>query len=273
MDYATLISTLLSSAGGLAGFATNQAAQAEAKRILEQARAEFGELAGRIPEIADLERIVAEAEMPSRSAFEDIGPEDAGLAAAQDESIRALGEWSRPGMTDAERAMMSRALGEIQRRNAADRQALVRSQGGIGSGQALAMGQAAQQGRAQQEADVALQANAQAQARALGALRDRYQMASSRSRDQYQRGANQAQARDAMAQANARFRLDKAGMIGNLRQQRFGNDYNVTRGKTGMAGDMGNFVLESGRSNAGAMAGGGAALGRGLYSWLEEDDK
>lgn len=272
MDYAALISMLMSQAGGLAGFATNQAAQAEARRILEEARAEFGDLAERIPGVTDLEAAMAGARLPTHSAMEDIAPERGALAQAQDESIAQLGEWSRPGMTDAERAMMSRAFGEIQRRNAADRAALVRSQGGIGSGQALAMGQAAQQARGQQESDIALQAQAQAQARALSALRDRYGFARQRSSDEYGRARDSAQAKDALAAANARFALDKAGRIADLRQQRFTNDYNVTRGKAGMAGDMGNFALQGGRATAGAQAGGAAAFGRGLYSWLDDDE-
>lgn len=265
-----LIAAGVGALGGIISTLIQNGAHGEARRVLEEAKRKYGGL--RVPELDDLEAMVAEAEMPSRSAFEDIAPEGGELAQAQDDSIRQLGEWTRPGMTDAERAMMSRALGEIQRRNAADRQALVRSQGGIGSGQALAMGQAAQQGRAQQESDVALQAQAQAQARALSALRDRYGFARQRSSDEYGRARDSAQAKDALAAANARFALDKAGRLGDLRQQGFTNRAHIAAGKTGQSGARADLELRSGAQQGQAYAGGGAALSRGLYSWLDDEE-
>ncbi len=264
-----IIAAAVAAIGGLISSAIQAGNMAEARRLLEEGKQRFGELA--LPEFDDLEKMVAEAEAPTRSAMLDIAPESGNLAAAQEGSIAQMGEWAKPGITDAERFMMSRSLGEIQRRNAADRASLenqARSAGGFGAGQTLALAQRAQSQNANQQADVALGAGAQAQARALAALRDRYSMAANRSRDVYGRGRDSAQATDALNQANARFSLTKAGLIGDMRQRGFENDYRRTAGMAGRDDRLAGQARDEGQMYGGAAAGMGEAGGRFAYDWL-----
>ncbi len=264
-----LIAAGVAAVGGVVSQLIQQGRYDDAQRKLAEARAKYAGLS--VPEFDDLEQQIQSAQMPTRSALEDVAPEDPRSAAAQQASIDAMGEFSRPGMTADERALMSRALGEIQRRNAADRASLAnaaRSAGGMGAGQTLAMGLQAQQARGQQESDVALQASAQAQQRALAALRDRYSMARSRGQDVYGRDRDRAQAVDALRASNARFALDKAGAVGDLRQRGYTNSLARLEGETGLARESGSIGVQQGQALGGAVAGGSAALGRGVYGWL-----
>ncbi len=272
MPWAALIAMVPSIVGAVSAGQASASQMAMAREILKRADEEFGALAKDIPEIADLEAAVSKAQMPERSAVEDIAPERGDLSAAQDESIAQLGEWAKPGVTDQERFMMSRALGEIQRRNAADRASLSREAGGLDSGQALAMAERAQSQNAQREGDLALGLNAQAQARALSALRDRYQAAQGRSSNLYGRDLERARAKDAIGEANARFAIDKAGALGALRQRRFANQYDIAAGRTGNAQARSNAEMAFGQQEAGRQAGTGAALTKATYSWLNDDD-
>ncbi len=263
MDWMTLAAAGIGALSSIVGGVMQQQGAAEARKVLEQAKELFG--AVNIPDLSDIEAMVSSAEFPDRTAFEDIAPEDPKLAAAQDASIEALGEWTRPEVTDAERAMYARALGEIQRRNASDRAALVRDTGGYGSGQALELGRRAQADRGALESDIALQGNAQAQARALQALRSRYQMASDRSSEQYRRGANLAQAKDALARINAGWQLDRANMLAGMRMKPTELELAKARGMAGLSESQAASTRDSANQLGGQIAGGGAAFGRGLY--------
>lgn len=267
-----IVGAAIAALGGLVAAAIQQGNAAEARRILEEGKARFGAL--ELPEFDDLEQMVTDAELGERSAMEDIAPEDAQGAGAQTSSLRQLGEWTRPGITAAEQAMMTRGLGEIQRRNRADRESLARGAGGLGAGQTLALAQRAQSENANQAADVALGTQAQAQARALSALRDRFSMGRQRSQDVYGRGRDLAQAKDAMREANARFSLQKTSMLGDLRQRAHTNAYNKTAGMAGQGAAVADMTSARGNQLAGTVAGGSAALGRGIgaaggYDWLD----
>ena len=80
-----------------------------------------------------------------------------------------------------------------------------------------------------------------------------------------------AQAKDALAAANARFSLDRANSIGNLRDSRFANKYRIAAGKTGQAGSMADLISSQGQASAGRAAGTGSAISRGMYSWLDDE--
>jgi hypothetical protein len=235
-----------------------------------------------------------EAEQLQASALENIktNPE---LAAMQMQALQSLKQRAEGGgLTPEDKMQMEQMVGQVAAQEKAQRSAIEQEmlrQGTADSGQSAVMKQMASQNAANQGRQQALQMGAQASQNRMAAAQNMASVASGMEQNQYQRGSDLANARDAIARANAANRqqvnqqnLAAQQAIANQRatirnqqemhnkglyQQDFQNKLSKSTGVAQAMGNQANMHAQQGAAQAQA----DAAMTQGLFGVAGEGVK
>lgn len=256
----------ISALSSLASFLIKKGQDDKAAQLLEDARKQYGDVG--IPDISELKAQLSGLDVPKESALEGV-KEDPRMAGYQESAVEQMGRYAQGGLQAEDRAALSEALTRVAQSNAQQRAALAQQAGGLSSGQALGLAQMAQGQSANASAQNALGIAGQANARALDALKSQYAMASQRSGQKWGMDRERAQAADEMRKANAAFGLNRARVQSDLLDDDYQRRLAKARGMISLAGGSAADMRQQGADLAGAVAGGGQALGSQLYQWMK----
>lgn len=241
-----LIAAGITAVGGLISSLISNGEHEKARRLLERAQAQFGDIA-----LPQLKEIVAEQLGPS--AFEQI-TQDPKLRQAEYDSLNSLKDMADSGgFTLEDKANLNRVQNQVARNESAGRGAIAEqfaARGQLGSGAQLAMSLANQQNAAQQAGESGLQVAADARKRAFEAIQARARQAAGMDEKDYNKQSNLASARDRIAAANANARTDASRYNNGIKQQQFGNQVALAQGKAGQAGQMADYISKGGDRTA-----------------------
>lgn len=170
--------------------------------------------------LRDLQNLNVEADNSSLGSYNA----DPALRTAQLAAVQELARRGREGgMTLEDRVAYSQAADQTAQRARGAREAVMQNmaaRGMSGSGSELAAQLANEQGAAQANATAGAQAASDSRTRALQALVQGGQMAGSTRGQDFTEASGKAQAQDSINKFNASQRLQRGGMVANVR---FGN--------------------------------------------------
>lgn len=235
-----------------------QGRENEARALMDEAQRQVDAVA-----LPEFQKAVVEQIGPT--AFETITVDPA-LRQAQLGALTKLGQIAEEGgMTLADKAALNRITGQLSRRDAAARQAIMENmaaRGTLGSGAELAQRLSAQQESSQLASERGLDVAAQAQQRALNAIMQRGQLGGSIRAQEYAEAANRAQAQDAIARYNAEARQRAQAYNLGIPLAKYQTEMERAKARAGIrAGNIqGEYAAGQGIRAAGA--GYGAAAGK-----------
>ena len=231
------IGPAIQAGGAVLGELTAGGKEADARRMLEEALANFRGL-----EVPVLEELIAEQLGPSAMEGVQADPE---AEAVQRAALAMLAEYTNGEGSIVDRAAMARIGNESSKVAARQRQAIQNEnaqRGTYGSGGELLATMGAGQAATERAAQGGLDVGAQAAERRYRAIGDRAGLAGSMRSQQFSEDSRRAAARDAVAQYNASARAQAKAYNAGLPAQRFGMLFQ----KAGaMAGGLGNLAGNS----------------------------
>lgn len=253
--------------GGIIGELLGGANRAEAERILNEARDEFGRLD--IPRLRELA-----AEQLGPSAMEGV-TEDVDYQAAMRGALGRMRELDESqGMTAVDRASMAEGLDAANRSARANR-AMVSRRFGQGSGAGLATALQGSSDAAERANTVGMDSAAEAQRRYWQNVQNRFQAGRAATTDDYNRKADRAHASDAVNRWNASSRMDTARGNNAVRQANYDNAYRKAAGQADLA--QAQAAQKTGQAdrigNIGAGVGNAVNMGLNAYDAWDRRDK